>query len=914
MSFSRRKTSTGCPHQPAIKPVVRAVIMTLATLSAAAVASQALAQTAPTTAVQPAKPEKIEVTGSSIKRIEGETALPVQVIKREDIEKSGVTTAAELLTKISANAAALTDGAHFSDIAGQRGFSGANLRGIGVSSTLVLLNGRRLANFASPGGASGVDLNSIPSAAIERVEILKDGASAIYGTDAISGVINFITRAEYQGVDLYAYASNTQDGGAEKRIVTVSGGMGNINQDKYNVFAVFDWQDTKALRTTQRNWVKGSFQPDINLDVGSSNTYPANFRRLSGSGNATGGRFNPSAPTCNPPATVYAPTSFVGANACFYDYMQDTEMYPASERKSVLIRGQYAASADVTFFAEALLAQTDTLYRISPLTITNLNYPAAGRYYPTATATAAGTSGALRLNFRLAEAGGRTNEVSSEVSRFVFGAKGTLGNWDFDGAINISENQVSDAYVNGYVQTSAFDTAFATGNINPFGPSDAAGLALLNSTKIKDDARKSKGTTQAADIKLSRSLFQMAGGDAAIAFGLEGRREDMDFTPSALLAAGQIRGDGTAVAFSGKRNVTAVFTEVSLPVTKTLEIQAALRFDDYSDAGNTTNPKLGIRWNPIKDVLVRGSYGTGFRAPSLADLYTPTRIGQTNGIYNDPLGCITVGSINNTNNPDYCGLQPDKLRGGSTNLKPEESKQFSLGVVFEGIKNLSTSVDFWHIEKDDTIVSPEGIYFTDAARFAPFITRAAADPALGGIPGRITQIDSRLRNLGGLKTNGLDIGLEWRAPTTALGKFTLNFNGTYVMSYKLQDGPGAPFVEAVGKFYLDQVVQRWRHTVSVNLERGKWNATLQQTFYSGHTDQQKLANGSTRKVDAYELWDFSSSYQYSKPLKFRFGIKNLFDEEPPRSNQLYSFLAGYDPNYTDPRGRQYYGSVSYSFR
>jgi iron complex outermembrane recepter protein len=838
----------------------------------------------------------------------------VQIIKRDDIEKSGVTTAAELLTKISANAAALTDGAHFSDIAGQRGFSGANLRGIGVSSTLVLLNGRRLANFASPGGASGVDLNSIPSAAIERVEILKDGASAIYGTDAISGVINFITRAEYQGVDLYAYASNTQDGGAEKRIFTASGGFGDIGKDKYNVFGVFDWQDTKALRTTQRNWVKGSYQPDINLDVGSSNTFPANFRRLNASNNPTGSRFNPSVPACNPPANLFLPDSFVGNRACFYDYMQDTEMFPASERKSVLLRGQFAASPNVTFFGEALYAQTDTLYRISPLTITNLNYRADGRYYPTATATAAGTTGPLRLNYRLTEAGGRTNEVSSEVTRFLFGAKGSLGQWDFDAAINFSENQVSDAYVDGYVGTTAFDTAFATGNINPFGPSDAAGLALLNSTKIKDDARKSRGTTQAADLKLSRPLFAMGGGDAAIAFGLEGRREDMDFTPSALLAAGQIRGNGTATSFSGKRNVAAVFAEVSLPLSKTLEVQAALRFDDYSDAGNTTNPKLGIRWNPVKDVLVRGSYGTGFRAPSLADLYTPTRIGQTNGVYNDPLGCRVVGNIDNTRNPDYCGLQPDKLRGGSTNLKPEESKQASLGVVFEGFRNFSTSVDFWHIEKTETIVSPEGIYFSDPARFAQFITRAAADPALPGIPGRITQIDSRLRNLGGLKTNGVDIGVEWRAPTTSLGKFTVNFNGTYVMSYKLQDGPGSPYVEAVGRFYLDQVVQRWRHTLGFNLERGAWNATLQQTFYNGHTDQQRLADGSSRRVDAYELWDFSASWQYSKPLKFRVGVKNLFDEEPPRSNQLYSFLAGYDPNYTDPRGRQYYASVSWSFR
>lgn len=625
---------------------VSAVILALSSVTGLGT-SFAVAQTT-TPATTPAaltaqKIEKIEVTGSSIKRIEGEAALPVQVITREDIDRGGLTTAAELLTKISANAAALTDGASFSDIPGQRGFSGANLRGIGVSSTLILLNGRRVANFASPGSSSGVDLNAIPAAAIDRVEILKDGASAIYGTDAISGVINFITRREYTGVDLNAYYSDTQHGGAGKSSVTISGGFGDMTQDRFNVFGTLDYQDTKTLRSTQRDWIRGAFQPDINLDVASSNTYPANFRRTRASGSATGSRINPSAPNCNPPATLYSADSFVGSRACYYDYMQDTEIFPASKRISALGRGQLALDADTTLFAEALFSQTKTNYRISPLTITNLNYPAAGRYYPTAAATANGITGPIRLNWRLAEAGGRTNDVDSTTQRFVVGAKGLAAGWDYDAAVNLSESRVIDSYVNGYVRASAFDAAFATGNINPFGPSDAAGLSLLNSTKISDDARDSKGTTTSFDVKGSRSIFAMGGGDAAIAAGLEVRREKMDFTPSSLLAAGEIRGDTAATPFGGSRNVSAIFTELNLPITKTLEAQLALRYDKYNDVGSTTNPKVGLRWNPLKEVLVRTSYGTGFRAPTLADLYTPTRVGQTNGVYNDLLGCVRQG-------------------------------------------------------------------------------------------------------------------------------------------------------------------------------------------------------------------------------------------------------------------------------
>ncbi|GGC81447.1 TonB-dependent receptor [Undibacterium terreum] len=873
-----------------------------------AINSSALAQTSD----QNPPVQKVEITGSSIKRIDAETALPVQIIRREDIDKSGVTTAAELLSKISASAAGLTDGASFSDISGQRGFNGANLRGIGVSSTLVLLNGRRLANFASPGGNAGVDLNSIPAAAISRVEVLKDGASAIYGTDAIGGVINFITRNDYQGAEISAYYGDTQHGGAAKDILTVSGGFGSLASDKYNVMAVLDYQNTKSLRSTQRDWIGSAYQPDINLDVGSSNTYPANVRLTKPSGSATGPRMNPSAPNCNPPATVYAPGSFVGSKACLYDYMHDTEIFPESQRLSLLTRGQLAVSADHTLFAEALHSDTKTTYRISPLTITDLNYPLGGQYYPNALIPTGQTP--LRVSMRLTEAGPRTNEVESKADRLLLGAKGTSGDWDYDTAINHSVNTVDDNYINGYVKTSVFNSAFLSGKINPFGPSGGDGLALLNAAKISDAARHSRGTTDSADIKASRDLFALAGGNAAVALGAEYRREKMTFTPSALLAAGEIRGDGTASAFSGDRTVKAVYAEFNFPILKNLETQLAVRHDSYDDVGSTTNPKVGLRWNPVKEVVVRASYGTGFRAPSLSDLYGPPRLGQTNGIYNDALGCIKTAAIDNTNNPDYCGLQPDKLQGGTAGLKPEKSKQFSAGMVFEPNRNLTASLDYWRIEKTDVIVAPEGSYFDDPARNAAYIVRDVPDPALPGIPGRILSIDSRLRNIGSLKTSGLDLSLDWRLPASSWGKFGITLNGTYVIDYKTQENNGGSEINGVGVFANDQVVQRWRHTLTFDYERGPWGATLQQTFYQGYNDQALLPDGSIHRVSSYSLWDLSSSFKWSEALRLRVGIKNLFDTNPPRSNQVYSFLAGYDPNYTDPRGRYFYTSLNYAFK
>jgi iron complex outermembrane receptor protein len=854
---------------------------------------------------------RVEITGSSIKRIDAETALPVQVIRREDIERSGVTTAAELLSKVSASAAALTDGSSFTDLPGQRGFNGANLRGVGVSSTLVLLNGRRLANFASPGGNAGVDLNSIPAAAISRVEVLKDGASAIYGADAIGGVINFITRNDYTGADVSAYHSSTQHGGAGKDIATVSGGIGNLGVDRYNVMAVLDYQNTKPLSATQRSWIGSAYEPDINLDVGSSNTFPANFRRTNASGAATGPRLNPSAPACNPPANVYAPGSFVGSTACLYDYMQATQISPESTRLSLLTRGQFRLDADNTLYVEALHNETDTTYRISPATLTNLNYPVGGQYYPTALISINRTP--LRVSMRLAEVGPRTNEVDSTAQRLVVGAKGTLAGWDYDTAVNHSVNTVDDKYIDGYVRTSAFNTAFLSGKINPFGPSGPEGLALINAAKVSDPARHSVGTTDSVDFKASRELFAMAGGNAAVAAGAEARREKMDFTPSALLASGELRGDAASGAFGGSRTVLAAYVELNLPILKNLEAQFALRHDHYDDVGSTTNPKIGMRWNPVQEVVVRGSYGTGFRAPSLSDLYSPSRIDQTSGIYNDPLGCIKVGTLDNTHNPDYCGLQPDKLLGGRAGLKPETSKQFSFGMVLEPHRQLTTSLDYWRIEKSDVIVAPEGSLFSDPARNAAYITRDAADPTLPGIPGRILQIDSRLRNIGSLKTSGVDLGLNWRLPTNQLGKFAVALNGTYVIDYSAKERD-APELSGVGAFVNEQVVQRWRHTLTFDFDRGPWSATLQNTFYQGYRDQNPMPDGSVRNVESYSLWDFSSSYMVTKALRVRAGIKNLLDTNPPRSNQVFSFLAGYDPTYTDPRGRSFYLSANYSFR
>jgi iron complex outermembrane receptor protein len=902
----------------ALRPCAHAAALTVSVL----LSQSALAQS------ETSKLDRVEITGSSIKRLESETALPVQVIKREDIDKSGVTTAAELLKNITANTAPLSDGASITDgTSGQRGFNGANLRGLGVSSTLVLLNGRRLANFASPGDNAGVDLNNIPAGAIARVEVLKDGASAIYGTDAIGGVINFITRKDYRGLDLNASAANTQQGGAGKRTASLSGGAGDLATDGYNIFGVLDIQKLDALRSGQRAFIQDRPLATNLPALMSSSTFPANIDISSAQRNtliakgllpagSTRNRINPSSPTCNGPATVFAATGPGGPLACSYDYMQDTEIYPEASKVGFIGRATFKVNEDNQVFAELVESDAKSRYVLSPNPIRIRNLPVS--VLPSAYAAALGTGTVSGIRYRMSEAGNRTNEVNSKAERLVLGASGVLAGWDYDVGVARAENKATDNYVNGYVLFDKFDAGVRNGTINPFGPSSQSGRDLINSIKINDAARSSKGVSTSIDGKISKALMALGGGDLAVALGAELRRENATFTPSALLLSNNIAGDRDSGALAGSatdikatdnsREVTSVFAEVNAPVSKTLEMQFALRHDRYNDAGSSTNPKFGVRWQPQQNFLVRASAGTGFRAPSLDDLNRPVTFGTTSSFLTDPTCLAAEDDI------DFCTNQWPVERRSNPNLKPEKSQQASLGFVLDASKELNFSVDYWNIRKTDVISTlGEQVIVDNAAKYnGTYIQRNSF--------GDITNIILKKENQGSLETSGLDFGVDYRGGTTSLGRFSANFSGTLVLNYDRQFGPLEPKRSNLGVFLNDQVIQKWRHRISLGWDQGPFSLTLANQYSQGYRDQNTTYDPSsntllpTRDVEAYSLWNLTGSYAISKALKVRAGVLNLLNTAPPFSNQAYYFLAGYDPTYTDPRGRSAFVSVNYAFK
>jgi iron complex outermembrane receptor protein len=873
-------------------------------------------------------PQRVEITGSSIKRLDGETALPVQTVTREDIEKSGVTTAAELLKSISANSNGLSDGASITDgTSGQRGFNSANLRGIGTSSTLVLLNGRRLANFASPGDSAGVDLNNIPAAAIQRVEVLKDGASAIYGTDAIGGVINFITRKDYTGADLSVYLAGTQHGGAGKKAASIGAGYGDLSTQGFNVMGVLDVQKLDALRSSQRDFIAKNDIPNTLGNLLSSFPVPANFdistaqrNALNANGNYgfTSNRVNFSRPGCNPPSSVYAPAAVGGASGCTYNYMADTEIYPEAQKIGFLGRGVLQINPDMQAFAELLKSRAETTYRLSPVPLRLRNVGGVDDRVPAASVpqfAAAGIGGVISgVRLRTKEMGNRTNEVTSDATRVVLGLSGTAAGWDYDAAVNHSENTATDRYVDGYFRYRQIADGIKSGAIALNGNSGAAGKAIIAAARVEDDARKSKGTMDSVDVKASSTVGKLAGGDVALALGAETRREKQDFTPSDLLRSNDIGGDrsasggGIPQATSNSRTINAVYAELIAPFTKALEGQFALRHDRYSGVGNTTNPKLGLRFQALSNLVLRGSFNTGFRAPSFSELYRPTIFGTTSSILPDPVLCAIEGG-----DLSFCADQWPVQRRSNPNLKPEKSRQFSLGAAWEPVKEVKLTADYWDILKKDVISDiGEEIILSNPTKYASLILRDADQ--------FITDIILEKRNQGRQKTSGIDLGVDWRGNKTSLGRFGAKFTGTVVLESKKQTAPGDPYVSNLNKFVNDGVVQRWRHKLAADWDSGDFGLTLSNTYYGGYTDQNTAINLDTgnyipaNKVKAYSLWDLTGSWQITKDLKLRGGVLNLLDKDPPFSNQAYYFLASYDPTYTDPRGRSYYVNLQYSFR
>jgi len=882
---------------------------------------------------------RIDVTGSHIRRTESEGALPLQIITRDEMLDGGIQTAQELLERVSANQSFGSSNPAMGIGSPLTGFTAASLRGLGSERTLVLLNGHRLAPYALSGG-DAVDLSGIPLSAIERVEILKDGASAIYGTDAIGGVINFILRKDFKGFEVYGdyYAAEHPGGNSNRANATL--GYGSLDSDRYNAFLSVDYFRQESLAARQREFSRTAYIPSLGRDSTSFAPIPANILQSDGFGHVWGfsGIRNPTIPFPGgpTPASCLPPHSFPSVDPsapwCVFDAASVIDTIPDSEKFNAIGRFTWQATSTDQVFVEGSYYRGRFVQRIAPTPVfspfelggNDFTLPPSSPFYP-ASYVASLPNGdptqRLEILYRLLELGPRVDQTIADQWTALVGMQGTRNGWDYQGSANWVRNQQKDAYVSGYADATQLAALLHSGVVNVFGFNTPDIVQRLRDTQVFGPAHDNRASNYGADFRASRDLLALPAGPLAIAAGLEGRRESLEQLRSELTASGDIVGTGgpTPSIPTAYRTVWAAFGEANIPVLRNLEANIAVRLDHYSDFGSTTNPKVSLRWQPVKNVLLRGAYGSGFRAPTLSELFQPPGAGIAVGP--DPIRCPVTGSEFDCDDALFRAVD-----GGNPALQPERSKQFTAGIVVEPAAGFSASLDYYHVEVRNLVqLVDENTIFDNYAALGPsLIVRAPPDEEFPDLPGPILLVKRIPWNLGTLKTSGVDVDVRYRAPAMPIGQFTFSIDGTYVLDYSLNGVNSAPFPGGAGqRGPFTGAISRWRHYATIDWIRGPWAATLANNFQLGYSEPCILdgdgnsldASGClTRRVGSYSVWDLQLRYGGFANTTLTIGVRNLLDRAPPLTNQTDAFQVGYDPTYADPRGRMFYGALRYAFK
>jgi iron complex outermembrane receptor protein len=919
------------------KQIVCAVLGAFATVSTYAQSTQASA------AGEPTKIERVEVTGSSIKRIAAEGALPVQILTREDVQKTGATSVEQLLQTIgSANSAG---GVVTSSTSGATtgGISTVSLRGLSGTRTLVLVNGRRVSAYGQLGDSASVDVNAIPIAAIDRVEVLKDGASAVYGSDAIAGVINFILRRDYSGGEVMLEHGDTTQGGGEVSRAVGTLGFGDLSTDKYNLVLVASYQREEGLFGRDRPFASSAINEAAQNDTTSGNAFPANILLPDGRTR------NPAAPNCAPSRI----SPFFAPNRCRYDPSPLVSLLPKTERTGLFASGTLALSDNLEAFAQASYSRGNIRTVIQPVPMSDQfalpsNNPLffsapyfdpsrngsfstiilrpGTPYYPTAYVQSQLAAGdplpELRVRYRSVETGNRDLTNLSDQSRVVLGLKGLAAGWDFDTALLSSRSKVRERVNDGFPIPSKLLPLLNSGQVNFFGPNTPDVQALLRATEFHGVSYTNKTALTSLGGKASRELTALPAGPLAAAVGFEYRRESFSSDPALELQQGDVSGyGGNTLPVDKSRDVRAVFAELNVPIVNGLEGSLAVRADSYQGSGSATTPKASMRWTPTRELLLRASVSRGFRAPSLTDLFSPRVQGVTPTGASDPLRCDTTGSSND------CATQFPTLTGGNEKLEPEKSTNRTIGIVIEPNNNMSAAIDLFQIDLKNTItygVNPFQI-LADLDRYGSLVRRGAVDPNFPTLPGPIVSIDQTTLNLGETRMRGIDLDWKLNFPIAGVGRFSAGLNGTYYLKYDIQ-APDKTFQNGIDQAAISGtpggVIPRWRSNTSFTWAAGAWSATLvhryQKAYYdvAGTFEDTDTPTFTPRRVGAYEIFDLQGTYSGIKDVQLTLGVKNLLDKDPPYTNNggQASFQAGYDPTYADPRGRFVYLTATYKFK
>ncbi len=940
--------------------------------SAAFYGAPAFAQPAPTQELQ-----RVEVTGSNIRRVQSETAAPVQTLTREDIDRSGKSSVAELLQTLSVDnqgSVPTTFGNGFA-----AGASGISLRGLGTASTLVLVNGRRVAPYglADDGQKVFTDLNMIPLEAVEKVEILKDGGSAIYGSDAIAGVVNIILKKDFKGIVLKAsYGRSSYGDGIEKR-GAITAGFGDIDKDKYNILLNFEIARKGEIYNRDRAGREQIGRGDLR-DLGFSAQ-----EALGGTGAITGNNASGSAINGNVrnPTTldyynrgnlagVGFTRTFPGAacanftnhqqgdpgGGCLIDALQQyVQIQPSQESVNFFGRGTLQLTDALQGYAEVNLYKNKGVSNTTPSGISaSVGYPGgpvsnAGIALGAAHPDNPYFGTAARVRYLDADVGPRSSTVDSTFTRLVAGVKGTVKEWDIDSAVLFSQNKITNDRT-GQLQrdvefallnptgrnvigqpgitnaayaatTSAAYAALPAGTYwriaENAGLNSAAMYAALSPTVTND----AKSQTTQIDFKASREIGSLPGGAIGVALGVEARHESVVLAPASGTDRGNIIGLGYS-AYNGQRNLVAAYTEVIAPVLKTLELTAALRADHYSDVGTSVTPKIGAKWTPIREFALRGTYSEGFRAPSPAENGKGGLAAFSTA--KDPLRC-NLG-VAAACNPAAIAL----ITSPNPALEPEKSKSYTLGFVWDPTPKTSIAVDFFQIVRKNEINQE----LTDAAIAKGQVSRdpSTAQAGLVGDPGAIVAVLTNYVNSSSTTVRGVDLDAKQGFDLGGgFGKLTLDAKWTHLFMLEREetDGSKRDFAGTHGNCDVTNCIGTPADRVNLGAtwELGSFRVSSLLNYRASIENKNfkddpagcasTFADGSDApsgcKIASFTTVDLTFRWKATANLEVSGGIQNVFNRVAPLDPLTYGAVS-YNPlDYSGAVGRYYSVGLKYKF-
>jgi len=665
---------------------------------ALAVATGSLAMIEVSSAAEPPAERSIEtviVTGSNIRRAEAETAAPIQVITRDDIDRTGKTTVGEYLQTLTADGQGSVPKSFGNGFAA--GAAGVSMRGLGAGSTLVLLNGRRIAPYglADDGQKIFTDLSVIPLETVERVEVLKEGASAIYGSDAIAGVVNVILRSEYQGFAGKGSFATSEEGDGQMGKLSLTGGFGDRANDGYNVFFNVEGATTDAIRTTDRRgrkWIgSGDLRP-YGYSATGSQFLAGWINGNTVTNSPTGALLTPGAtptPVSLPGCAQFTEISQDGSGGgCLWDAARFRDLSPEQQYVNVFGRGTIDLSDSFEAYAELGYSRKESRFENTPSGVSgSWGFPGgAVNASSGANATVLGPTHpdntlfpgqAARLRYSAWDVGPRVGEQTNEFYRAIVGLQGAIGEWEFDAAVLHSQTDLISERT-GFLRHSAVQQALSgTGPIvwRIGDDSHLNSLAVYDfiAPKIHADG---ESILDSVDVKMSRSLFDLPGGALGFAVGAEYRRLKTSLTPQTYTDQGDIIGLGYS-AYDGTQNQIAGYVEFLAPVLPQLELSAAVRHDSYMNSDAATTPKFGLKWSPADMIAFRGTYAKGFRTPNAAETG-----GDSAGFTSirDPLRCPGGVPIAGASQAD-CNLTVAVINRPSPDLSPEKSESYTFGIV-----------------------------------------------------------------------------------------------------------------------------------------------------------------------------------------------------------------------------------------